>query len=105
MVKMIRIVLGTATAIVGRKVTRNWNQAWMMNSRHSNGYLVVALATSTHIWKKPPTAFSGPCMRARIRPPTPVAAVIATPTGRDHVCHRATTDRAARTLLAPTCCL
>ena len=57
--KMIRIVFGTATATVGRNVTRNRNQPWMTNSRNSNGHLVRALAVSTHIRKKPPTAVSG----------------------------------------------
>ena len=55
-VKMISTVSGMATAMVGRNVTRIRNQALMTNSRNWNGHLVVALAVSTHIWKKPPTA-------------------------------------------------
>ncbi len=59
MVKMMRTVSGIATAMVGRNVTRNWNQLWITNSRNSNGHLVVAFAVSTHMRKKPPTAVSG----------------------------------------------
>ena len=55
-VKMRSTVSGIDTARVGRNATRIRNQLCRMNSRHWNGGLNSALAVSTHMRTKPPTA-------------------------------------------------
>ena len=62
---MMSTVSGTATATVGKNVTRIRNQLCSTNSRHSNGHLASPFPVRTHIRKKPPTISSGVLKRSR----------------------------------------